>query len=288
MSGFLNRVRPAVRKACGNLPLCPWSSVLSTLDPRTLNGNPPAMHIETLEEAEGMKRLRFGSRHEFWFPAMTKIDAELWSEYSGVFWDHPANSHFYLRANTPLARGDVCLDCGACEGFFAQQALEGGAKLVVCLEPSGVMGECLNRTFAEAVQEKRARVVLAAAGAVNGHASFAFDSAQPFGGRVTADDSQPKIRVVTIDTLCAEIGLERVDFIKMDIEGAEIQAIEGAMEVLQRDHPKLAITTYHRTFDFAALKAYLTAAGYRKIRAAGITPRDENLHRPVMLHASRN
>jgi len=36
-------------------------------------------------------------------------------------------------------------------------------------------------------------------------------------------------------------------YLKMDIEGAEPQAIIGATELLQRHHPTLAVCTYHRS-----------------------------------------
>jgi len=43
--------------------------------------------------------------------------------------------------------------------------------------------------------------------------------------------------------------LSRVDFIKMDIEGAEINAIDGAAEIIQEFKPRLAISAYHKPED---------------------------------------
>ncbi len=43
---------------------------------------------------------------------------------------------------------------------------------------------------------------------------------------------------------------EPVTFIKMDIEGAELDALEGARQHIVEDHPKLAIAVYHRPSDF--------------------------------------
>jgi hypothetical protein len=37
-----------------------------------------------------------------------------------------------------------------------------------------------------------------------------------------------------------------VSFIKMDIEGAELDAIRGARKTIRRDHPVLAACTYHQ------------------------------------------
>jgi FkbM family methyltransferase len=60
--------------------------------------------------------------------------------------------------------------------------------------------------------------------------------------------------------------LRRLDLIKMDIEGAEIEALEGASELLQQHHPRLLIQAYHqrdgvRTFERCA--KYLTSYGYQ-------------------------
>ena len=39
------------------------------------------------------------------------------------------------------------------------------------------------------------------------------------------------------------------DFLKMDIEGAELSAINGAKNIINQYHPKLAICVYHRAAD---------------------------------------
>jgi hypothetical protein len=57
------------------------------------------------------------------------------------------------------------------------------------------------------------------------------------------------VKAVKIDTLVEQLGLERVDFIKMDIEGAEVDALLGAKETISQFKPKLAICTYHRPTD---------------------------------------
>jgi hypothetical protein len=54
-----------------------------------------------------------------------------------------------------------------------------------------------------------------------------------------------KAPLTTIDKLTAELKLERVDFIKMDIEGAEVRALNGARETIARDRPRMSISVYH-------------------------------------------
>ena len=57
------------------------------------------------------------------------------------------------------------------------------------------------------------------------------------------------VTTTTIDTYCMERGLARVDFIKMDIEGAEMMALRGACETIAKFKPKLAISAYHKWDD---------------------------------------
>ena len=60
-------------------------------------------------------------------------------------------------------------------------------------------------------------------------------------------------------------GLQRLDLIKMDIEGAEIQAVRGAVGTLTRLRPHLAIASYHLVDGrptHLSLGAEMAAVGY--------------------------
>ncbi|MBC8755128.1 FkbM family methyltransferase [Kordia sp. YSTF-M3] len=50
---------------------------------------------------------------------------------------------------------------------------------------------------------------------------------------------------ITIDFFQKREQLDRLDFIKMDIEGAEIEAMDGLVEVLEKFKPNFAIASYH-------------------------------------------
>jgi FkbM family methyltransferase len=73
-------------------------------------------------------------------------------------------------------------------------------------------------------------------------------------------DAQPMF-TLTIDDLVRGAGLERVDFIKMDIEGAEQAALKGAEETLRTFRPKLGLSVYHRLEDFGAIYRFVDGLG---------------------------
>ena len=64
---------------------------------------------------------------------------------------------------------------------------------------------------------------------------------------------------ITVDVLPLDeiIGRDKVGFIKMDIEGAELNALHGAKAVLMRDKPFLAISVYHIPGDMLVIMDYL-------------------------------
>jgi FkbM family methyltransferase len=50
---------------------------------------------------------------------------------------------------------------------------------------------------------------------------------------------------------------DTVTFIKMDIEGAELEALKGSAEIIKRDKPKLAISIYHKKMDYVDIAEYI-------------------------------
>ena len=66
-----------------------------------------------------------------------------------------------------------------------------------------------------------------------------------------------KIKTIDIDTFKKKNNIQKVDFIKMDIEGAELPAIRGAKETIKTDRPQLAISIYHSNDDFVNIPQYL-------------------------------
>ena len=84
-------------------------------------------------------------------------------------------------------------------------------------------------------------------------------------GVAPGDPGATDVSVMPLDQIIAELGVDRVDFIKMDIEGSERQALNGAVKTLARFKPRMAICSYHLEDDPVRLPeiAKRTYSGYR-------------------------
>ncbi|WCL55671.1 FkbM family methyltransferase [Gimibacter soli] len=73
------------------------------------------------------------------------------------------------------------------------------------------------------------------------------------------------IEATSIDSYCATNTPGKVDFIKLDVEGAEPMVIEGARNILKHDRPRLAVSIYHGPEQFVTLPERLIELlpGYR-------------------------
>jgi len=71
------------------------------------------------------------------------------------------------------------------------------------------------------------------------------------------NDSGEIIKITTIDSFIRDSDISKVDLIKMDIEGEEMNALIGARETILRDLPILAISIYHNASDFFTIKTWL-------------------------------
>lgn len=66
-----------------------------------------------------------------------------------------------------------------------------------------------------------------------------------------------KVQTISIDKFSQLHPDLKVDYIKMDVEGAEQNALKGAIKTIQRDRPQLAISIYHTPQDFVEIPLYL-------------------------------
>jgi FkbM family methyltransferase len=164
--------------------------------------------------------------------------------------------------------GDLVLDGGGGYGdtalYFASLVGAEGEVIVVEMDPR-------NRRAIERNLElnpelaSRVRVVDAALWEASGVSLSYVAGGKTSRLGVEAASDRATTETVTLDELLERIGVDRVDFLKLDVEGAELPVLKGASRTLERLRPKLAIAAYHHGEDLTALPLYLRdlGLGYR-------------------------
>ena len=108
----------------------------------------------------------------------------------------------------------------------------------------------------------RCEVLNAAVWSEDGEVSY--EGGEEQGYHVMSEGGGPSDRKVaarTIDSIFHQFGLDAVDYLKMDIEGAELKALQGAEGTIRAFRPRLAISIYHREDDFIEIPRYLNGLG---------------------------
>ncbi len=184
--------------------------------------------------------------------------------------------------------GDVVLDCGGNVGTFTQTALRHGARLVVAFEPAPENIESYRRNFQE--QIRAGKVILVPKGVWDKDDVLLLrrdphnTAADSF---VMLKDGTPGVQapLTTIDEEVAALKLDRVDYMKLDIEGAEKKALDGARATLRNFHPRMSIATEHFDTDGVLIpqKVHEIVPGYQVICGPCMERHDGHI-RPDVLY----
>jgi FkbM family methyltransferase len=163
----------------------------------------------------------------------------------------------YDQPPVSVRSGDVVVDAGSNLGVFTRFALNRGARLVVAFEPEPVNLACFNKTFHAELKAGRVRLVESALWDNTGTIRFSAPAPGNSGGGSMVSDQHTNwidIPTTTLDSSLSALGVEKVDFIKMDIEGAERKALLGASATIQRSKPRMALSTEHLPDDPQAIR----------------------------------
>lgn len=146
-----------------------------------------------------------------------------------------------LRTLAGLLRpGDRFVDCGANVGLWTLSAapLVGAAGRVWAFEPNPVALGKLRRNLSASGFDN-VRIVPAAAGRAGGEAFLRCDEEHNRSELVaTAGTATSTVRVVRLDE---ELAGEKIAGCKIDVEGAELDVLRGAEEILATQHPWLCV-----------------------------------------------
>ncbi|MEM3171086.1 MAG: FkbM family methyltransferase [Candidatus Hadarchaeales archaeon] len=145
-------------------------------------------------------------------------------------------------------KGDVVVDCGANVGMFSLKAAKKVGKdgLVIALEPEKANVNLLRRNV-EANGLDNVIIVQKAVSNRRGKIRLYLSPESP-GSHTIIKREKGHFEIVEVDTLdniLSEIGVTKVDFLKIDVEGAEKEVLEGAEKTLNSPNIKVSVAAYH-------------------------------------------
>ena len=164
----------------------------------------------------------------------------------------PGIEYFDLPCFVP-SENEIFVDAGGYDGDTVRKFLtwcNRRYKKIYVFEPDIENCKKLRATI---INEKINNVEIYEQGVWNKKERLYFDNNGDNISHITAD-GKTQIIVDTIDNM---VGDEAVTFIKLDVEGAELEALEGAKETIERNRPRIAVCIYHKPEDFIKIPLYI-------------------------------
>jgi FkbM family methyltransferase len=149
-----------------------------------------------------------------------------------------------LYGTIPLEKNEISVDAGAYTGdsiAIFKEHVKGSFSKIYGFEPDSKSFISLSNRFSG-----DENIVLHNSGLYSCTKDLLFSDSSDRSSKIQ-EFGVNKINVVKLDDVVAEN--ERITFIKMNIEGAEMDALEGAKKTIINWGPKLAISAYHKASD---------------------------------------
>lgn len=159
----------------------------------------------------------------------------------------------YWQLQKYASRGTTVIDVGANIGFFTLRFADwvGPRGRVIALEPDDENFQWLGHRIGKRRDTKNIHLMQAAATSFDGTVRLTRNPAHPGDHRI--GESGVEVQAVTIDSLSGRFGSPSM--IKIDVQGAEMQVLAGALATIRRARPALLIEV-----DDKALQSYGSSA----------------------------
>lgn len=161
-----------------------------------------------------------------------------------------SNTPHYICAGFLPERGAIVIDGGLCDGGTALRFSQMGYEVY------GFEMDRENYEVARRVGEENNFVVENLGLGSFKHQTTYTHMKNPGASRLDSK-GQLTATITTLDSYVREKNLPRVDFIKLDVEGAELDVLRGAATTIARFKPILALSAYHKWDDFWTLMNFV-------------------------------
>ncbi|MBU5477607.1 FkbM family methyltransferase [Eubacterium sp. MSJ-13] len=153
----------------------------------------------------------------------------------------------------PCAEGEIFIDGGAYTGDTIEEFVNwthNKYRHIYSFEPQKDKARLIEKNMF-----KYDRVSFFEKGLWSSETELSFcDGDEFYSGKIVDNDNNNKISTITIDDV---LDGREATFIKMDIEGAETEALIGARKTILKYKPKLAICIYHKSTDLYEIPFYI-------------------------------
>lgn len=151
-----------------------------------------------------------------------------------------------------LERGDSIIDCGAYTGDTADMYMRrlNGECSIYAIEPYAENYRKLEQRIEKESWQNKVKAFNCAVGEKIAESVIMYNEGD-FGMAINLSNKRGKEnQKISIETLDHLFGGQDISYIKMDIEGEEKGALEGARKLIEKNHPRLMISGYHKIEDF--------------------------------------
>ena len=186
------------------------------------------------------------------------FDIKLFFIENGITTDFILQQYNY-KDIVKVEKDDIVVDAGGCWGDTALYFASIGAKQVYTFEFIQPNLDILKRNINMNPQYKETINIIDNPVWSESNVELSYLDKGPSSFLGKAGKFKHKTKTLTIDDLVKKNKIDKIDFIKMDIEGAELPALEGAKKVIKRDKPKLAISAYHKSNDLIAIPKFISS-----------------------------
>lgn len=169
-----------------------------------------------------------------------------------VLWPNPScRSHYgYAADGAEPGPGAVIVDCGAFTGDTLPYFLDATGRdcRVYAIEAFTSNYQRLTETISGLDATKQITAMHIAVGAKPGEVSIIGDTAYADGGAgmaVSGRETTERVRCETLDDLFRDGSRGRVSYIKIDVEGADLDVLKGSARLLREMKPVVAVAAYH-------------------------------------------
>ncbi|MBO4266725.1 MAG: FkbM family methyltransferase [Lachnospiraceae bacterium] len=195
--------------------------------------------IKVLTNETGLKYVDHNG-HELHLPPYSDDLAK--HEYNQLIMEQDERSpHRYFDDICDFEEGDIFVDVGAAEGMISLDVVEKSSEIYL-IECSDKWIRALNETFGEYLD--KVHII------------------PKYAGNIDSGNC------ITLDSLLSEYSGKRI-FIKMDIEGMEMDALQGAITTMKNNHCHVSVAVYHTQSQERDIREFFDNVGYNSYPSDG-------------------